>query len=360
MYKLSFLRQFRGFFISSLKIQLRNRVSLFLTFFFPIVFITIFGFLNINIQSSDLQLGLLRNESVAYSDLRTPLVSSDIEIEESDDENLLIKRLEKNKIDGYLKFGDNKITLVSNPVNDRTNEILQTNIENILKDETLMKESIIQDWDFVQEGADVESSGYIDYLLPGVLGLIILIRAVSATSFNLVNIRGNSSLKRIFAAPVSKLAFVMGNAFSRIIFTFTQVVVIIFIAWGLFDTGPKEEWAGIGQMLILVFLGLVLFLGLGYIIAAVSKKDSLVNSLSAIFIYPQILLCATFFPIDQFPEWLQMISSYLPLYNLNQGLRYIFLDGMNIWDRVVLIQTASLAVWTVIVYVVSSQILKRR
>jgi len=71
-------------------------------------------------------------------------------------------------------------------------------------------------------------------------------------------------------------------------------------------------------------------------------------------------LTGTFFPIDNFAKWLQDFASFLPLYNLNESLRYVYLDNANLLDRDVITHLGALAVWAVILYVIAIKVFRVR
>ena len=79
------------------------------------------------------------------------------------------------------------------------------------------------------------------------------------------------------------------------------------------------------EMLVLSFLGLVVFMGFGFIISSVAKNESSIPPFANIFTLPQFLLGGTFFQTTAFPKWLQGFCEILPLKQLNDAMRNVAL-----------------------------------
>jgi ABC-2 type transport system permease protein len=101
-------------------------------------------------------------------------------------------------------------------------------------------------------------------------------------------------------------------------------------------------------MLAVSVLGLLVFLGFGFLVSNIAKSVNAVPPLANLITLPQFLLAGTFFSIDNFPGWLQPISRALPLTYLNDALRKIAFDGATIFTlpKEMLI----LVGWGVVVY----------
>jgi ABC-2 type transport system permease protein len=84
------------------------------------------------------------------------------------------------------------------------------------------------------------------------------------------------------------------------------------------------------EMLLLSALGLIVFMGFGFVISGIAKSESVIPPLANVITLPQFLLSGTFFPVDAFPTWLQSISKILPLTYLNDALRKIAFEGVGI------------------------------
>src|SRR5690606_7057427 len=85
------------------------------------------------------------------------------------------------------------------------------------------------------------------------------------------------------------------------------------------------------EMILLCALGILVFMGFGFIISGLAKSQSTIPPLSNLVTLPQFLLAGTFFPIDVFPGWLQPFCRILPLTYLNDALRKVAFDNAGLW-----------------------------
>src|SRR5205085_8875090 len=84
------------------------------------------------------------------------------------------------------------------------------------------------------------------------------------------------------------------------------------------------------NMLIVSALGLVVFLGFGFLVSNIASNINVVPPLANLITLPQFLLAGTFFSIESFPSWLQPISRAIPLTYLNEALRKIAFEGASL------------------------------
>jgi ABC-2 type transport system permease protein len=189
---------------------------------------------------------------------------------------------------------------------------------------------------------------YIDFLLPGMLGFSLLSAGVFGTAFVFLSLRITLVIKRFFATPVKKYSIVLGEAIARLIFSWIGAVFIILVGHYFFGFTLIHGVVTVINMLILSAIGLIVFMGFGFIISGIAKNESSVPPIANIVTLPQFLLSGTFFATTAFPSWLQAFSNILPLTYLNTAMRNVAFEGASLGD--VTHQLLILAIWFVIVY----------
>ena len=197
---------------------------------------------------------------------------------------------------------------------------------------------------------------YIDFILPGMLGFSLLSSGVFGTAFVFLSLRLTLVIKRFFATPVKRYSIVLGEAIARIVFALLGALFIIGIGHYAFGFTLIHGLATVVNMLILSAIGLIIFMGFGFIISGVAKNESAVPPFSNIITLPQFLLSGTFFSTSAFPNWLQGISHVLPLTHLNNAMRKVAFEGASLGD--VTHQLLILAAWFVGVYIVAVKTFK--
>ena len=197
---------------------------------------------------------------------------------------------------------------------------------------------------------------YIDFLLPGMLGFSLLSSGVFGTAFVFLSLRLTLVIKRFFATPVKKYSIVLGEAIARLVFSWIGALFIIMVGHFFFGFTLIHGVTTVINMLILSAIGLIVFMGFGFIISGIAKSDSSVPPLSNIITLPQFLLSGTFFATTAFPLWLQHLSNILPLTYLNTAMRNIAFEGAGLGD--VTHQLLILGIWFVVVYGVAVKTFK--
>jgi ABC-2 type transport system permease protein len=197
---------------------------------------------------------------------------------------------------------------------------------------------------------------YIDFILPGMLGFSLLSSGVFGTAFVFLSLRLTLVIKRFFATPVKRYSIVLGEALARIVFALLGALFIIAIGHYVFSFTLIHGLVTVLNMVLLSAIGLIIFMGFGFIISGVAKNESSVPPFSNIITLPQFLLSGTFFSTTAFPVWLQHISSVLPLTHLNDAMRKVAFEGAGLGD--VTHQLFILSLWFVGVYVVAVKTFK--
>lgn len=197
---------------------------------------------------------------------------------------------------------------------------------------------------------------YIDFILPGMLGFSLLSSGVFGTAFVFLSLRLTLVIKRFFATPVKRYSIVLGEALARIVFALLGALFIIGIGHYVFAFTLINGFVTVLNMVALSAIGLIIFMGFGFIISGVAKNESTVPPFSNIITLPQFLLSGTFFSTAAFPGWLQHISRVLPLTHLNEAMRKVAFEGASLSD--VSHQLLILGFWFVGVYVVAVKTFK--
>ncbi|MEO7119968.1 MAG: ABC transporter permease, partial [Ginsengibacter sp.] len=175
-------------------------------------------------------------------------------------------------------------------------------------------------------------------------------------AFMFFNLRTMLVLKRFFATPISRTHVILGEMLSRVLFQLLTAVVIILLGHFFFDFTLIYGLQTFFDMLVLSFLGLVVFMGFGFIVSGIAKNDNTIPPFANLITLPQFLIGGTFFSVSVFPVWLQWIAKLMPLTHLNEALREVAFQGKSLWD--VRWEIGVLLIWGVIVYAIAIKVFK--
>jgi ABC-2 type transport system permease protein len=183
---------------------------------------------------------------------------------------------------------------------------------------------------------------YIDFLVPGLLGMSLMGGGLWGVGFVTVDMRIRKVLKRFLATPMRKTDFLMGILLSRLLFLVPEILVLLVFARLAFGV---EIQGNLLTLVALILLGALAFAGIGLLVASRARTLEAVSGLMNLVMLPMWVLSGIFFSPERFPEEMQPFIQALPLTPLNDALRAVMLEGMSllqIWP-----QTAILSGWAV-------------
>lgn len=169
---------------------------------------------------------------------------------------------------------------------------------------------------------------YIDFLVPGLIGMVLLGGGLWGVGYAIVDMRIRKLLKRFLATPMRKSDFLLGIVFSRLLFVVPQILIILWASHLAFSVAIHGPWI---DFLVVVLLGGLQFAGVGLLIASRAKTMETMSGLINLVMLPMWTLSGIFFSYENFPEMMHVPIRLLPLTPLLDVLRGIMLDGQSLW-----------------------------
>jgi ABC-2 type transport system permease protein len=357
---------FRGLTTASMKMYFRNRTGIFFSLFFPIVFIVVFGLIFKN-SSSSFKIDLTND---SHSQLATQFESSLKKIPAFKINNVSADQaagdLNKDKADltvtvpadfGQVKDGQlAKSTITAHynaerPGNGQAAAQIVSQLTSGLNDAVTHNQRIVT---VEATGVKTKNLSYIDFLLPGMIGLSIMQLGIFSVAFAFVSYKSTGMLRRIQATPVHPGTFLGAQGLTRLVVAVLQTTLLasIGIAFFSFHLDPSS-WLSFG---ILALLGSVVFMAFGFAIAGWAKNEEQAQPVTQLVQFPMMFLSGTFFPRDGFPPLLQTITGFLPLTYLSDALRHVANDGASLWA--VRGDVLGLIVWGIVMGVIAIRVFR--
>jgi ABC-type multidrug transport system permease subunit len=169
---------------------------------------------------------------------------------------------------------------------------------------------------------------YIDFLVPGLIGMTLLGGGLWGVGYAIVDMRIRKLLKRYLATPMRRSDFLLAIVFSRLLFMFPQVAIILLASYLAFSVQIHGPWF---DVFLLVLLGGLQFAGVGLLIACRAKTMETMSGLINLAMLPMWTLSGIFFSYQNFPEILHWPIRLLPLTPLLDALRGVMLEGQSCW-----------------------------
>ena len=349
----------------SIRMWLRDRAALFWTFFLPMVIMVIFGLLNFG-ELGKVNLGIVdlaRNEtSSRFVDRTQGIESLRITTGSESDE---LDALTNGRRDLVLILPEN-----FGPAADSQGAEWQPVAIRVLYHGSRPAESQvglsllqsgIDEMNFALTGTErlvtLESEavaardlGYIDFLMPGVIGMAIMQLGLFSVAFSFVTMKREGVLRRLLATPLNPATLLSAQVVTRLIVVILQTLILTAIAVFLFGA----EFAGnFLAVLLAAGLGGAVFLALGFAVSGWARTEQQAAPLANIVSLPMMFLSGVFFSRDVLPGILQTVTDYLPLTFLVEAIRGMTVQGDSIitqWPNFL-----GMAVWFVIAFIIANR-----
>src|SRR5467141_61335 len=180
-------------------------------------------------------------------------------------------------------------------------------------------------------------SRYIDFLIPGLLGMNLMNSGMWGVGFALVEMRQRKLLKRFVGTPMRRSDFLLALTASRLVLMLVEIVLLLGLGVLAFD---MRVLGSVFTILLLNTVGAVSFAGLGLLTASRAQKIESVSGLMNLVMMPMWIFSGVFFSYERFPAMIQPLIRVLPLTALNDALRASILEGQPLshqWPRLLVL-----------------------
>jgi ABC-2 type transport system permease protein len=170
-------------------------------------------------------------------------------------------------------------------------------------------------------------SRYIDFLIPGLLGMNLMNAAMWGIGFGLVDMRQRKLLKRFVGTPMRRSDFLLALTSSRLILMIVEVGILLVFGVIAFHMRVLGSWFTI---VLVGAIGALSFGGLGLLTASRAQKIETISGLINVVMMPMWIFSGVFFSYERFPAVVQPFIKVLPLTALNDALRATILEGASL------------------------------
>lgn len=344
------------------KIFLRDRQSIFFSLFFPVIFMTVFGFVNDG-EQEPINTGLV--------DLSNTQVAADFIAELQADPRFIVTRADEATLREQLVAGDQTLVLVLPEDFEVSAAAQQSASIRVLVDAAQVRQldlilpvleqkllaiersfrAIEPMFAFELEDVQARSQRYIDFLLPGLMAFTLMQLAIAGSGFNIVEYRRKGILKRLFVTPIQPRDFIGAIVVARMLIVLIQLTVLMAFAVLVLKVSILGNFAA---FYFIVILSTLLFLNIGFALGSLAKTQQAIGAIGNIVIFPQIFLSGIFYPIESMPELVQPVAYLLPLSFVSTALRDIANEGATL--LAVLPSLLGIVVWFAIGFVLATRL----
>lgn len=334
--------------VANLRSLVRDRAALFWTFFFPVMFVFLFGWIFSGTSSSSFAVGWADQDQTPQSRAFYEFVAKNVSVFSLQEGSLADEKaaMQKGNVSAVIVipkgFGERvaaasaaatagrpdalpplPLTLYTDPSKQQTSSIIQQTVAQIASGYGSLVTRSAPLLTVAQGSLESQAISNVAYLVPSILAMALMQLGVFA-AVPLVEQREKQILKRLGATPLPRGMLVLSNILVRLLVGVIQTVLILGIGIVVFHVqllGNPLELAG------LVLLGTATFLSIGYVLASFARTEETANGLTQVVQMPMMFLSGIFFPFEILPDFLRTIARFIPLTYLGDAMRQVMVSG---------------------------------
>lgn len=185
----------------------------------------------------------------------------------------------------------------------------------------------VEAWTSRESHVTTPGSRYVDWLVPGLLGMNLMGTSLWGIGFGIVSARTQKLLKRLMATPMRRWHYLASHLVNRLVFLAVEVVLVVGFAAVFFGVPVAGSWMTLG---LVSLVGAASFAGIGTLVASRANTVEALSGWLNFLMLPMWVLSGVFFSASNFPEVMRPAIALLPLTALNDALRAVMLEGAGL------------------------------
>jgi len=164
----------------------------------------------------------------------------------------------------------------------------------------------------------------INYLLPGIIVMALMMASMNNNAIKIVNEREKGVYRRLSLTPLKRQTLLIGDIFVRYLVVLASTALLIAIGVNLFKAHVGGNYF---LFWFVLTIGALTFVTLGFVLTTLVKNTNSMMTLGMAVLFPFMFLGGCFWPLDQMPTFLRPLCEALPALHLNNALRMIVMQG---------------------------------
>ncbi|MGH7142208.1 MAG: ABC transporter permease [Candidatus Saccharimonadales bacterium] len=357
------------FFLINTRRVFRDRVALFFTFLFPLIFLFIFGGLFGSNQSTTFSVAIINNSHSAFSKQFVAQASKQKTLKVDNSVKTLAQandKMSRGELDatiqlpasfGVIQPGKSYPTGQAIVHYTENNQQAAETLASVLQAEFQgINASFIKPitpFTVTTKQTNTLSLSQFDYTFTGLLGFAILGSGIFGPINVFPELKKMGILRRLHTTPLRVWQYFLSTMLGYAFIGFLSLALMFVVAMIVFHLRVIGNYFELAAFLV---FGIVMVLGIGLALGGWAKNERQVAPLANIIVFPMMFLTGVFFPRYLMPDWLQGITTYMPLTPVIDGARLIATEGKSLID--IAPQLDVMAVWTVIVYAIAFRLFR--
>lgn len=347
----------------------RDRLAIFFTVIFPLIFLFVFGGLNSGSGDVSFRVALVNNSDTTFAKQFVE-TSKNSEILKVDPEVTTLEaakdKMTKSQLDATIVLpndfgetkegarypsGEAKIVYTSN--NQQSATALGSILDGQFKE---LNSKFVQNetpFSVKSEQLNERALSPFDYTFAGLLGFAIIGMGIFGPVNVFPELKKMGILRRLSTTPLRVWQYFLATMIGQAIIGLLSLAIMFVVAIAVFKLKVVGNYFELTAFLV---LGIMMILGIGLALGGWAKNERQAAPLSNIIVFPMMFLSGTFFPRFLMPDWLQRISDFLPLTPVIDGIRLIATEGAHLTD--IGLQLGMIVAWMVIIYAIAFKVFR--
>ncbi len=342
----------------------RDRTAIFFTVLFPLIFMFIFGGIFGKSNDVSFRVSFINQSDSAIATKFTDEAKKQTKLFKIDDSTTLDRAKEKmnrGELDAAIvlpqDFGTN-VQDPSKPVGtaqiyytQNNQQAAQTLVPVLQAALTPLNAQFVPtQLPFTVNAQQTNERGLspFDYTFSGLLGFSLLGLGIFGPVNIFPELKKQGILRRYSITPIRVWQYFVANMLSQVAIGLFTMTIMFIVAIAVFHLNLVGN---IFEIALYIALGIVMLLGVGLAVGGWAKNERQAAPIANLVTFPMMFLSGTFFPRFLMPDWLQQVSSYIPLTPVIDGIRLIATEGKHLVD--LLPQLGLIGIWVVIIYIIA-------
>ena len=347
----------------------RDKLALFFSMGFPLIFLFVFGSLNSNTTNLSFNVAIINQSDSSFAKDFVSNVDSSKIIKINKDITTLDmakEKMSRSELDaaiilpndfGATISGNNYPSGQAEVVYTQNNQQSAQALSGILDAQfKIINAKFVKNetpFTVVSKQLNENSLSSFDYSFAGLLGFAIIGMGIFGPVNVFPELKKMGILRRLSTTPLKVWQYFLSTMIGQAAIGLLSLTAMFLVAILVFHLKVVGNWFELGSFLV---FSIIMILGIGLALGGWAKNERQVAPLANIVVFPMMFLSGTFFPRFLMPEWLQNISAFLPLTPVIDGIRLIATEGKHFID--ILPQIGLVGLWFVIIYLIAFKVFR--
>lgn len=347
----------------------RDRMALFFTIIFPLIFLFVFGSINGGSGDVSFNVAVINNSQSEFAQqfVKTADESTVLKVnQEITNLDEAKQKMSRSELDATIVLPENfgetvpgksypggELQVLYTQNNTQSGIALTAILEGQFKEVNNKLVPTVTPFTVVGEPLNEKSLSAFDYTFAGLLGFAIIGMGIFGPINVFPELKKMGILRRLSTTPLKVWQYFVSTMIGQAIIGLLSIAIMFIVAITVFHLEVVGNW---WELIIFLILSIIMILGIGLALGGWAKNERQVAPLANIIVFPMMFLSGTFFPRFLMPEWLQNVSALLPLTPVIDGIRLITTEGLHLIE--ILPQIGLVAAWLVVIYIIAFRVFR--